>query len=153
MARLTGKKFLITGASGFMGGDFARAFAREGADLVLTSRTLSKLETLAAELRRDHGCSVHCCAADMCKPEDVKRLAEFTWSAFDGIDGVLLSAQPENTFLGDILTTPDEQWAAQHDMLVWGPLRLLRDLAPKMMARGKGSIVTVISSTGLHPTP
>jgi NAD(P)-dependent dehydrogenase (short-subunit alcohol dehydrogenase family) len=153
MARLTGKTFLITGASGYMGGDFARAFAREGADLVLTSRTLAKLENLAEELRRDFGRRVACVAADISRADQIAQLAESAWSAFDGLDGVLLSAQPENTFLGDILTTPDEQWEAQHNLLVWGPLRLMRALAPKMMERGKGSIVSVISSTGLNPTP
>ncbi len=153
MGRLESKTFLITGASGFMGGCFARAFAREGAALVLSGRSSTKLEALADELFRDFGRKVQCVPADMCDSGDVKRLVDSAWTAFDGLDGVLLSAQPENTFLGDILTTPDEQWEAQHDLMVWGPLRLMRGLAPRMMERGKGSIVSVISSTGLNPTP
>lgn len=155
MARLAGKKFLITGASGFMGADFSRAFAREGADLVLTSRTMSRLEALAAELRRDYGINVHCVAADMASNEDMARLAEAAWSAFDdGIDGVLVNGAPSEANLGDIISTPDKEWAAMYEILVWGPMRLLRSLAPKMIGRGRGgSIITVISSTGLNPTP
>ena len=49
--RLSGKRALMTGAGGLLGGDLARALAAEGADLVLTTRTAAKLEPLAEELR------------------------------------------------------------------------------------------------------
>lgn len=153
MARLAGKTFLITGASGFMGADFARAFAREGADLVLTSRTLSKLEAVASELKRDFGIRAECIAADLETPAGAQQLGEAAWAAFDGLDGVLINGAPAAPMQGDILTTPDEQWPAMYDLMVWGPLRLMRSLAPKMMERRRGSIITVISSTGLNPTP
>lgn len=153
MSRLAGKTFLITGASGFMGADFARAFAREGASLVLTSRTLSKLEAVAAELKRDFNSRVACVAADMDNAADMQRLAEESWVAFDGLDGVLVNGAPSAPMQGDILTTPDEQWSAMYELMVWGPLRLLRNLAPRMIERRRGSIITVISSTGLNPTP
>lgn len=153
MGRLSGKTFLITGASGFMGADFARAFAREGADLVLTSRTLSKLEAVADELKRDYGIRCKCIAANLEDPADPQRLGEESWAAFDGLDGVLINGAPGAPMQGDILSTPDEQWGAMHDLMVWGPLRLLRCLAPRMMERRRGSIITVISSTGLNPTP
>ena len=37
--------------------------------------------------------------------------------------------------------------------ITWGPLRLMQALAPRMMAAGCGSVVTVISSTGVDPSP
>jgi NAD(P)-dependent dehydrogenase (short-subunit alcohol dehydrogenase family) len=152
MGRLTGKRALMTGAGGLMGSDLARAFAAEGADVVLTTRTAAKLEPLAVEIR-SLGVRAAAVAADFTRDEDVDRLADAAWDAFGGIDVVLLSSQPANPNLGDLLTTPDAVWREQQQAIVWGPLRLMRRLAPRMMAGGGGSIITVISSTGLDPMP
>jgi NAD(P)-dependent dehydrogenase (short-subunit alcohol dehydrogenase family) len=142
----------MTGAGGLLGADLARAFAAEGADLVLSTRTAAKLEPLAEEIR-GQGARVATVAADFTGQADIDRLAEEAWDAFGGLDVVLLSSQPPNPNLGDLLTTPDAVWREQQEAIVWGPLRLMRQLAPKMMAAGGGSIVTVISSTGQDPMP
>jgi NAD(P)-dependent dehydrogenase (short-subunit alcohol dehydrogenase family) len=152
MGRLAGKRALMTGAGGRMGSDLARAFAAEGADLILTTRTAGKLPALADELRAT-GAQIATVAADFGRDEDVDRLADAAWSAFGGVDVVLLSSQPAEAGAGDLLTTPDDAWREQQQAIVWGPLRLMRRLAPKMMAAGGGSVVSVISSTGLNPTP
>lgn len=150
MGRLVGKRVLITGAGGLLGSDFARAFAAEGADLVLTTRTSSKLAPLSEELHA-LGRSVATVPADFTNHDDIDRLAAAAWEAFDGIDVVLLSSQPANPNLGDLLTTPDTVWQEQQQAIVWGPLRLMQRLAPRMMNRGGGSVITVISSTGIDP--
>ena len=152
MGRLQGKRALMTGAGGLMGAALARAFAAEGADLVLTTRTAAKLAPLAEEIRR-LGVRAATVAADFTREADVERLADEAWAAFGGIDVVLLSSQPPNPNLGDLLTTPDAVWREQQQAIVWGPLQLMRSLAPKMMAAGGGSIITVTSSTGAEPTP
>jgi NAD(P)-dependent dehydrogenase (short-subunit alcohol dehydrogenase family) len=135
-----------------MGSDLARAFAAEGADLVLSTRNAAKLEPLAEEIR---GLGRRCAtvAADFTKEEDADRLADAAWEAFGGIDVVLLSSQPANPNLGDLLTTPDAVWLEQQQAIVWGPLRMMRRLAPRMIAAGRGSIITVTSSTGFEPSP
>lgn len=150
--RLAGKRVLLTGAGGLMGSDLARAFAAAGADLVLTTRTAAKLEPLVQELH-GHGGKVAAIAADFTQDEDIDRLADAAWNAFGGIDVVLLSSQPANPNLGDLLSTPDSVWREQQQAIAWGPLRMMRRLAPKMIAAGGGSIITVISSTGLEPIP
>jgi len=152
MGRLAGKRALMTGAGGRMGSDLARAFAAEGADLILTTRTASKLSPLAEELRAT-GARVATVAADFARDDDIDRLADAAWDAFAGVDVVLLSSQPAEPGAGDLLTTPDDEWREQQQAIVWGPLRLMRRLAPRMMAAGGGSVVSVVSSTGLNPTP
>ncbi|MBV9512014.1 MAG: SDR family oxidoreductase [Caulobacteraceae bacterium] len=152
MGRLAGKRALMTGAAGLMGSDLARAFAREGADLVLTTRTPSKLAPLLEEIR-GLGVKAEGVGADFTHGDQIDRLAEQAWSAFGGLDIVVLTSQPTNPGAGDLITTPDETWRELQETIVWGPLRLMRQLAPKMMDSGGGSIVTVISSTGLNPTP
>jgi NAD(P)-dependent dehydrogenase (short-subunit alcohol dehydrogenase family) len=152
VGRLEGKRALMTGAGGKLGAAFAGAFASEGADLVLTTRTRSKLEPLAAEIR-SMGRRAASIGADFTLEADIDRLADEAWSAFGGVDVVLLSSQPADTFTGDLLGTPPGVWETLQQTIVWGPLRLMRTLAPRMMEAGGGSIVTVISSTGLNPTP
>src|SRR5262249_20295211 len=83
---------------------------------------------------------------------DIDRLAEEAWAAFGKIDTVMLNCQPSNTVAGDLVTTPDEVWLEHQKAVCFGPLRMMKQLAPKMMARGGGSIVTIISSTALIPS-
>jgi NAD(P)-dependent dehydrogenase (short-subunit alcohol dehydrogenase family) len=152
MGSLTGKRILVTGAGGLMGGDFARAFAGEGADLVLTTRTKSKLEPLEYELRAIGG-SVVGHAADFTIAQEVDALATALSADGGRLDGILLSSQPPSAQLGDLLTTPEALWQELHASIVWGPFRLLRALAPALMATGNVSIVSVVSTTALSPTP
>lgn len=150
MNRLAGKRALMTGAGGLLGSDLCRAFAAEGADLVLTTRSESKLAPLAAELQ-EMGAKVATIAADFTRDDDIDRLAAQAWDAFGGIDVVLLSSQPPNPELGTLLATSDEDWRDQFKSIVWGPLRLVRQLAPRMTEAGGGSIVTFTSSTAFDP--
>lgn len=151
MGRLAGKRALMTGAGGLLGSDLCRAFAAEGADLVLTTRTAAKLEPLAKEIR-EMGVRAATVGADMTVAEDIDRLAREAWEAFGGIDVVVLSSQPPNPDLGTLITTSDEDWQQQFQSIVWGPLRLMRQLGPRMMDSGSGgSIITFTSSTGFDP--
>jgi NAD(P)-dependent dehydrogenase (short-subunit alcohol dehydrogenase family) len=152
MKRLIGKRVLMTGAGGLLGSDLSRGFAGEGADLVLTSRTAGKIERLAEQIRAQ-GVRAEAIAADFTRNEDIDRLAAKAWEAFGGIDVVVLSSQPPNPRFGDLLNTPQHILEEQQRSIVWGPLRLMRSLAPKMMAARGGSVITLTSSTGFDPTP
>lgn len=152
MGRLEGKRALMTGAGGMLGGDLARAFAAEGADLVLTTRTASKLEPLAEDVRA-MGRSAACVGCDFTDDAAIDRLAAEAWDAFGGIDAVLFSSQPPDCNLGRILDCPDEIFKEQMQAIVWGPLRLMRALAPRMIGQGGGSVITIVSSTGFDPVP
>ena len=150
MTRLAGKRALMTGAGGLLGSDLCRAFAADGADMVLTTRTEAKLAPLAEELR-GMGAKVATVAADFTCNDDVDRLAGEAWEAFGGIDVVLLSSQPPEPNLGSLLETSDDDWQDQFSSIVWGPMRLMRQLAPRMMEAGGGSVITFTSSTGSDP--
>jgi NAD(P)-dependent dehydrogenase (short-subunit alcohol dehydrogenase family) len=152
MGRLQGKRALMTGAGGLLGGDLARAFAAEGADLVLTTRTAAKLEPLAQDLRA-MGRRAVCLGCDFTRDAEIDALAEAAWQAFGGIDVVLLSSQPPDCNLGEIVDCPDAVFQEQMKAIAFGPLRLMRALAPRMMAAGGGSVITTVSSTGFDPVP
>lgn len=135
-----------------MGAVLARAMAAEGADLVLTTRSVGKLAPLAEEIRAQ-GRQVETVAADFTLAADIDQLAEAAWLAFGGIDAVVLSSQPAQPMLGDLLSTSDQDWHDQQMAIAWGPLRLLKALAPRMMEAGGGSIVALTSSTAVEPVP
>ena len=84
MGRLKGKRALMTGAGGLMGAEFARAFAAEGADLVLTTRTAAKLAPLAQEIR-GLGVSVATTAADFSRDDEIDELADAAWEEEFGL--------------------------------------------------------------------
>lgn len=152
MGRLAGKRILVAGAGGNLGSQIARAFADEGADIVLTSLTPERIEKLAAQFR-ENGTGAVAVAADLRVESEIDRLAEDAWDAFAGLDGVFLSSQPSQPKMGDLLSTSDADWKDWFQTIVWGPLRLMRTLAPLMMEAGGGSVITVTSSTGDDPQP
>ena len=77
---------LITGASAGLGAEFARQLAAKGADLVLVARGTDALNTLAGELRTQHGVAVEVLAADLAQESDVTRVAERIADAGHPID-------------------------------------------------------------------
>ena len=75
VGQFTGKTVLITGASYGLGEGFAEAFAKEGADLVLTARSVDMLEAVAQKCRQ-LGSKVTVAPGDVSVEEDVIRVVE-----------------------------------------------------------------------------
>ena len=98
MGRLQGNTALMTGAGGLLGSDLARAFAAEGADVVLTTRTVEKLGPIAGQIR-SMGRRAETCGCDFTDEAAIDALADAAWAAFGGIDIVLLSSQPPTPVL------------------------------------------------------
>src|SRR5262245_33756726 len=76
MSSKTTETALITGASSGIGSELARTLARQGTDLILTARRQERLETLAAELRTDHGVRVDVVPLDLAEEGAAQRLHE-----------------------------------------------------------------------------
>lgn len=150
--RLDGKTALITGATGSMGSDFSRTLAAAGADVILVSRTEENLEKLAAEINGAGGGRASVLPCDLADPVQASGLAERA-SRVAGVDVVLHNAITTQSGASSLLDTPDDEWSAAFDVIVWGCLAMCKGLAPSMIERGGGSIITVISSTGINPTP
>lgn len=154
MGRLAGKRIVLTGAGGMMGADIARTFAREGANLVLSSRTTTKIASLATELA-ELGVRTAVLPADLTIDAEADRLADRAWEAFGGIDVILLSSQPPEPCQSDLLSVSDADLEAQQKAIAWGPFRVARRIAARMIEAGLGgSIISVTSSTGFEePVP
>ena len=106
MGFLTGKTALITGAGravlqdgscGSIGYGIATAYAKEGANLVITGRNVKKLEEAKQELESKYGIKVLPVQADVCAGGDneatVQRVVKQAVDAFGGIQVLINNAQ------------------------------------------------------------
>lgn len=100
--KLDQKVVIVTGAAGGIGLAACKAYAKEGAKLVLSGRTLSKLEEAVKELNlSEDRCLI--VAADVSEEGDVRKLFEATIEKFGKVDVVFNNAGTEGTIapLGD----------------------------------------------------
>ena len=149
--RLDGKVALVTGATGTMGSDFTRTLASAGASVVLVSRTESKLAALADELRAA-GSKAEYHVADLSDRDQAAGVGEAVLPYFGGVDIVLHNAIVSSDGKSDLLSTTKDAWAEAFDVIAWGGLEVCKSVYGSMAERGGGSIISVISSTGINPT-
>jgi 3-oxoacyl-[acyl-carrier protein] reductase len=143
---LRDKVFVIGGGSKGLGRGIAQALVEEGARVLLVSRDEESLDRAVSDL----GPAASAVAADMADPGTAERLAEKIDAEFGGrLDGVVVNAGGPPA--GKALELSEEQWLASYQLLLGGPLRLLRALVPKMN-RG-GAILFVTSTSVRQPIP
>jgi NAD(P)-dependent dehydrogenase (short-subunit alcohol dehydrogenase family) len=150
--RLDGRTALITGASRNIGAAISRAFAEAGAELVINARTAAPLEACAAALRERYGVRVLAVAADLSQAAERARLIDTIERAGLAIDVLINNAtgggRPDSG-----LATSVEQWREAMEMNVMAPFELCRAMMPGMQARGRGTIVNVLSTAAFAVVP
>src|SRR6059036_938942 len=78
--RLEGKTAIVTGSTKGIGLGIARAYVREGARVVINSRSAADCASVAREL----GSAAVAVAADLSRSDEVRRLAKESLAALDG---------------------------------------------------------------------
>lgn len=146
--RFRDKTVVITGASAGIGGAVARAFAREGANLLLVARRPGPLEELADELR-DTGATVIVQAADVISLPALDRVVVTAREQLGGID-ILVNNAGMNT-RGEVEAFGADELALVVDVNLRAPVYLSRRVLDDMRARGGGAIVNVASIAGRVP--
>jgi NAD(P)-dependent dehydrogenase (short-subunit alcohol dehydrogenase family) len=145
-----GRSVLISGGSRGLGLELARQFAREGAKLALLARDPDELKRAGEELARG-GADVLAIPCDVRDAHKVEEAVAAVLKARNGIDvlvnvaGVIQVAPFENLDLGDFRESVDTH--------AWGPLHLIRAVAPHMQSRRSGRIVNISSIGGLVAVP
>lgn len=89
---LKGKTIVITGGGSGLGKSMGRYFLQLGANLVIASRKLDKLEAAAKELEAETGGKVHCVACDVRDFAQVENLVAQTWATFGKADVLVNNA-------------------------------------------------------------
>lgn len=144
--KLKEKVALVTGGSRGIGKAVAAAYAREGAEVVVTARDLGSLEAAAKEIRNSGG-RVVALQADVADRHQVKDLAKEINRRFGRLHVLLNNA----SFLGPrvpILEYPEEEWEAVMAVNLNGPFFVIKACLPLMTAGGEGSIINVSSGVG-----
>lgn len=136
---LDGKVALVTAASKGLGRAAARALALEGAGVAICARS-EQLQVAAEDIRKETGSEVLPIVADLMEPEDIRRLVDRTLDEFGQIDILISNAggPPPGSFLD--LSPAD--WEAGIALTLMSTVRLCYAVAPHMVERGAGSIVT-----------
>lgn len=133
---LPGKKVLLTGATGGLGGVIARTLHERGAELILTGRKTDVLKPLANEL------SARTIVADLADPADVDRLI----AEAGEIDVLIANAALPGS--GLLLEYTPEQIDRQLTVNLRAPIILARAFGQQLVARGSGHIVLIGSLAG-----
>jgi len=148
---LKDKVSIISGIGPGLGQELAYVFAREGSDVVLAARTESKLQEVAAEIRRQWPeRRVLVCPTDISDPERTQHLVDATLAEFGRIDCLVNSAFIPPAF--SMFTDADfANWKKAFDVTVFGTLDLTQKVAKAMQPAGRGSIVFINSMIQKKP--
>lgn len=145
------KTAIITGASRGIGQSIAMQFAKAGAKVVISSRTLDSVQAVADEIKAEGGEAL-AIQAHVGRPDDVTALVECTLDAYGGID-IAVNNAATNPHFGPLLTADEGLWDKILDTNATGCFRLCRAVVPHMEAQGSGKIINLASIAGLRPQP
>src|ERR1700687_5397122 len=141
---------LITGASGGIGYELAKLFARDHHDLVLVARSADKLGQVAAELQV-HGVTVKTIVLDLALPVAPKFLYDQLQRENVAID-ILINNAGFGAF-GEFAQMPEEEILGQIQLNITALTLLTRLFLPSMVQRRAGKIMNVASPADFQPGP
>ena len=144
MFDLTGKKALVTGATGGIGEGIARAFHKAGAEIAISGRQVAKLEALAAEL----GERVHVVPCDLADKAQVAKLIDEASAKLGRVDILVNNAglTKDNLFM----VMKDEQWDDVIAVNLTAVYAVSRIFVPGMKKRKSGRIINIASVAGIR---
>ena len=143
MFNLTGKTALITGASGGIGAEIAKALHAQGADVVLHGTRQAKLDELAAQL----GERAHVVTANLSNRSDVEGLFAKA-SEFTGAINILVN-NAGITRDNLAMRMKDEEWDDVLSVNMTATMILCRSALRSMMKARWGRIISVSSIVGV----
>lgn len=146
---LEGSVAVVTGAGRGIGREIALAFAREGADLVLASRTGQALDETRESVEKlgRQGLVV---PTDIGQPASVQNLANRALEHFGRVDALV-----NNSGIGGpsapMWEIDPSDWRETFDVNVTGTFLCCRAFLPSMIERRSGSVIIIGSMTGKRP--
>src|SRR6478609_701172 len=147
MFDLTGRKALVTGATGGIGGAIARALHAQGAAVAISGTRRTVLEEIASDL----GERAHPIEANLADAASVEALVPAAETALGGLDILVNNAgvTRDNLFL----RMKDEEWETVLSVNLTAAFRLSRAAVKGMVRRRYGRIVNIGSVVGATGNP
>ncbi len=143
---LRGKKVLITGGSKGIGAALGEAYAAEGANIILVSRSADALKATGDDIRSRHQVSVETHAADLADGS----AREETMRRYPDIDILVNNAGAIPG--GSIFDLSMERWIEAWQLKVFGYVHMTKLALEQMKPRNSGIIVNIIGMAGPAPT-
>jgi 3-oxoacyl-[acyl-carrier protein] reductase len=141
---LEGKVCVVTGASRGIGRATARRLCAEGARVLFVGRDEQALRAASED------CGGDWLALDVTDPEAPLRTVATCAEQLGGIDVLVNNAG--TTYAKGLDELTDADWLGLYELHVLAAMKLMREAAPRMAARGGGHIVNVASSAGKRPS-
>jgi NAD(P)-dependent dehydrogenase (short-subunit alcohol dehydrogenase family) len=146
---LLGKRALVTGASKGIGLAIARAFAENGANVVICGRQQTSLNKATEELRKTAKGKVNGCVADVSRSADVARLFEFADGELGGLD-ILVNNAGVGIFRSAAEMTVEE-WDQVIGINLSGAFYCTREALSRFERARGGRIINISSLAGKNP--
>ena len=147
MKRLEGNVTIVTGGGKGIGYGLAQAFAEAGSNLVITGRTLSRLESAKERLEAEYGVKVLSIVADGADESAIKDVVAQTIATFGKINTLVNNAQVSKSGLPLIEHTKEDLDLSIHSGL-YAAFFYMRECHP-YLKESKGSVINFASGAGL----
>lgn len=145
---------IVTGCTDGIGKSISFELARRGLNIILISRSSSKLEQVASEIEATAEVKTKIIVADFSKGREIYKDIEEKLKGFDLDIGILVNnvgiAYPYPMYFGEV--SEDEIWSLIN-VNVGAATQLTRLILPSMVSKGRGAIVNVSSAAKLAPGP
>jgi len=145
--KLKDKIAIVTGGASGIGQAIARAYAKEGADVVVADRDLEGARRTVADVEAAgrRGLAVK---TDVAVPEDINAMVAATVEAFGRIDVLVNVAGVMNAY--SVLDTTLAQWDQTLDVNLRGTFLCMQAAARVMVRQGHGTIINTASVLGIN---
>ena len=145
------KTALITGATGGLGHEFVKLFAKNGNDLVIVGRNPKKLDSLKADVESNYNVKVETVAVDFSEETAAEQI-------YDQVNnkGIQVDYLVNNAGLGgqgSFVERTMEQDISMMRVNMLVPTKLMKLFIPDFVKRGSGKVLNVSSSAALIPGP
>ncbi len=152
MSRLTGKTALITGSTSGIGLAIARAFAAEGAHIVLNGLgDAAEIESLRADMAKAYGVEVLFDGANLLKQSEIEAMIANIDSRLGGADIVVNNAGIQH--VSPIESFPPDKWDAIIGLNLTASFHTTRLTFERMKAKKWGRFVNIASAHALVASP
>ncbi|MCO5972240.1 SDR family oxidoreductase [Actinoallomurus soli] len=148
---LSGRVYLVTGASSGVGLATAAALLREGASVAACARDGERLRHALDRLPRTGGAQAHVGACDVV---DGAAVADFTAAAharLGRLDGVVNNAG--RSLMAPVADTTEEQWREEFELKIFSVLNTVRAAGPYLRASDAPAVVNVNAILARQPEP
>ncbi len=151
MNRLQGKVAVVTGGNAGIGEAIAKAFAREGASVVITGRRQEELDRVVNDIVEAQG-KVVAVAGSVTDERHVQEAVLVTVQRFGRLD-ILVNNAGVGDFGKRLHEIDDATWSQVLDVNLTGVFRMTRAALPQMLKQGKGAVVNISSIASLVGLP